>query len=233
MMDWDNITQTGARASGVVVSGRREIRHAVRKMKEGPSEPPCRRRLQTDRSSLGQFGASSYKAAPKGLPSSFVQHDEFLVFLTQLPQRPSLRSGLCCPSPSSLMRPHASHSQAHRDFTAVRLIPDACAVPVSLGDPGVVPCFRYPFCLDMSPSATPGSSTAAYTQFLRRQRWPSSRGKRLGTSNIPTIRFPWGAHFGALLRFTCVTTCRVVCSLGGSDPASVLGQRGLLLPGFR
>src|SRR5271165_6328613 len=111
---------------------------------------------------------------------------------TPLPQRPSLRSGLCCPSPSSLMRPHASHSRAHRDFTAVRLIPDAFAVPVRLGDPGVVPCFRYPFCLDMSPSATPGSSTAAYTQFLRRQRWPSSRGKRLGTSNIPTIRFPWG-----------------------------------------
>ena len=152
---------------------------------------------------------------------------------TPLPQRPSLRSGLCCPSPSSLMRPHASHSQAHRDFTAVRLIPDAFAVPVRLGDPGVVPCFRYPFCLDMSPSATPGSSTAAYTQFLRRQRWPSSRGKRLGTSNIPTIRFPWGGHFGALLRFTCVTTCRVVCPPGGSDPASVLGQRGLLLPGFR
>ena len=129
------------------------------------------------------------------------------------PRGPRSGLGYVVPVHHHCMRPHASHSRAHRDFTAVRLIPDAFAVPVRLGDPGVVPCFRYPFCLDMSPSATPGSSTAAYTQFLRRQRWPSSRGKRLGTSNIPTIRFPWGGHFGALLRFTCVTTCRVVCPL--------------------
>src|ERR1700691_6123153 len=30
-----------------------------------------------DRSGLWQFEASSYKAAPKDLPSSFVQHDDF------------------------------------------------------------------------------------------------------------------------------------------------------------
>jgi len=30
-----------------------------------------------DRSSLWQFEASPYRAAPKGLPSSFVQHDAF------------------------------------------------------------------------------------------------------------------------------------------------------------
>jgi hypothetical protein len=34
-----------------------------------------------------------------------------------LPQGPSLRSGLFCPSPSTLNRPHPSHSQAHLDFT--------------------------------------------------------------------------------------------------------------------
>ena len=45
-----------------------------------------------------------------------------------LPQGPSLRSGLCCPSPPSLSRPHPSHSQAHRDFAAQRLIRDAFAV---------------------------------------------------------------------------------------------------------
>src|ERR1700737_1467143 len=50
----------------------------------------------------------------------------------------------------------------------------------------------------MSPSATPGSSTAARTQFLRRRRWPSSKRKRLGTSNIPTIRFPWGGCISEL-----------------------------------
>src|SRR6516225_4285733 len=38
-----------------LVSGRRmKIRHAVRKMKEGPSEPPCRGRLQTAISCFGQ-----------------------------------------------------------------------------------------------------------------------------------------------------------------------------------
>jgi hypothetical protein len=35
-----------------------------------------------------------------------------------LPQGPSLRSGLCCPGPSTLNRPHPSHSRAHPDFTA-------------------------------------------------------------------------------------------------------------------
>jgi len=45
-----------------------------------------------------------------------------------LPQGPSLRSGLCCPSPSSLNRPHPPHSWAHPDFAALRLIPDALAV---------------------------------------------------------------------------------------------------------
>src|SRR5450756_1138530 len=44
------------------------------------------------------------------------------------PQRPSLGSGLFCPGPSSLNRPHPPHSQAHRDFTAWRLIRDAFAV---------------------------------------------------------------------------------------------------------
>jgi hypothetical protein len=45
-----------------------------------------------------------------------------------LPQGPSLRSGLFCPGPSSLRRPHPPHSQAHPDFTAWRLIRDAFAV---------------------------------------------------------------------------------------------------------
>src|SRR5262245_32816582 len=51
------------------------------------------------------------------------------------PQGSSLRIGLCCPSPSSLNRPHPPRSQAHRDFTALRLIRDAFAVRERLGDP--------------------------------------------------------------------------------------------------
>ena len=37
--------------------------------------------------------------------------------IAALPQGSSLRSGLCCPGPSSLSRPHAPHSPAHLDFT--------------------------------------------------------------------------------------------------------------------
>ena len=36
------------------------------------------------------------------------------------PQGSSLESGLCCPGPSSLNRPHPPHSQAHHDFAARR-----------------------------------------------------------------------------------------------------------------
>jgi len=86
--------------------------------------------------------------------------------LTPLPQRSSLRSRLYCPSPSTLIRPHPSHSQAHPDFTALRFIRDAFAVLVRLGDPRLVPCFRCSFLIDMPPSTTPGSPSAAFAQFF-------------------------------------------------------------------
>jgi hypothetical protein len=78
-----------------------------------------------------------------------------------LPQGPSLRSRLCCPGPSSLNRPHPSHSQAHRDFAAQRFIRDAFAVREHLGDPRLVPGFRRPFFPDMPSSTTPESSTSS------------------------------------------------------------------------
>jgi hypothetical protein len=116
---------------------------------------------------------------------------------TALPQGSSLPSGLFCPGPSSLNRPHPPHSLAHLDFAALRFIRDALAVRFRLGDPRVVPCFRCPVLIGTSPSETPGSSSVACTQFLRRRRWPSFSHNGLGTSEIPTIRFPWGNHFGA------------------------------------
>src|SRR5713226_6278383 len=73
-----------------------------------------------------------------------------------LPQGSSLLPELCCLGPSSLNRPHAPHSWAHRDFTAWRLIRDAFAVRERLGDPRVVPGFRCSFRPDMPPSLTPG-----------------------------------------------------------------------------
>ena len=81
------------------------------------------------------------------------------------PQGPSLGSGLWCPGPSSLNRPHPPHSRAHRDFTAWRLIRDAFAVRERLGDPRVVPGFRCPFRPDMPSSLTPGSSIIVCVQY--------------------------------------------------------------------
>jgi hypothetical protein len=98
-----------------------------------------------------------------------------------LPQGPSLRSGLCCPRPSSLTRPHPPHSPAPRDFAAPRLLRAALPRRERLGRPRVVPCFRCPFRPDMSPSSTPGSPPAARAQFLHRRHWPSPVGERLGT----------------------------------------------------
>jgi hypothetical protein len=77
---------------------------------------------------------------------------------TAILQGPSLRSGLCCPGPSPLNRPHPSHSQAHRNFIALRLICDAFAVRERLGDPRVVPGFRCSFFPDMPSPKTPRSS---------------------------------------------------------------------------
>src|SRR5260370_13077784 len=61
-----------------------------------------------------------------------------------LPQGTSLRSGLFCPGPSSLNRPHPPHSRAHPDFTVSRLIRDAFAVHIRicLSDPRLVLSFH-------------------------------------------------------------------------------------------
>jgi hypothetical protein len=119
--------------------------------------------------------------------------------ISPLPQRSSLRSGFCCPSPSTLIRPHPPRSRAHPDFAALRFIRDAFAVLVRLGDPRVVPCFHCVFLLDMPSSTTTGSPSVAYAQFLHRRRWPSPRLERLGTPKYPIIRFGWDVDFVASL----------------------------------
>ena len=88
--------------------------------------------------------------------------------MTALPQGSSLRSGLCCPGPSSLNRPHAPHSPAHPAFTdtAYTRCPRCASTLQRLGDQRVDPCFHWPFCIDMSPSETPGFSSTACTQFF-------------------------------------------------------------------
>ncbi len=120
-----------------------------------------------------------------------------------LPQRSSLRSGVYCPGPSSLIRPHPPHSQAHSDFTACRLIRNAFAVRVRLGDPRVVPCFCCMFPLAMPSSTTAGTPLAVGAQFLRQRHWPSPELERLGTPKKPHHLLPMGRTFAAsLLRYS-------------------------------
>jgi hypothetical protein len=114
----------------------------------------------------------------------------------------SLGPGLWCPGPSSLSRPHPSHSSAHRDFTAWRLIRVAFAVRERVGDPRVVPGFCCSFLPDMPPSLTPGSSIIVSVQ-NRCRRWPSLWTKGFGTPENPAIRFTRGTDFGATLVRDC------------------------------
>jgi len=82
-------------------------------------------------------------------------------------------------------------------------MPSLCATPQRLGDPRVVPCFRWLFSVGMSPSETPGSRSVAYTQFLHRPRWPSTFWDGLGTSltlhpPIPVEESISGLNYGSL-----------------------------------
>ena len=123
------------------------------------------------------------------------------------PQGPSLGSGLFCPGPSSLNRPHPPHSQAHRDFTAWRLIRDAFAVRERLGDPRAVPGFRCSFLPGMPSSPTPGSPTSNVPEFRCRHGL-----HRLTTSSaLPKLpqSVPRGFRISWLLWFASATACQV------------------------
>jgi hypothetical protein len=135
------------------------------------------------------------------------------------PQGPSLRSGLFCPSPSSLNRPHPPHSQARPDFAGHRLIQDAFAVREHLGNPRVVPSFRLLFFPDMSPSMTPEVQVVALIQFLHHQHWPSRRSETLGILQLPQSASRGARDFGAsMVRFRCdLPGCS--SPFGGSDRA--------------
>jgi len=119
--------------------------------------------------------------------------------ISPLPQRSSLRSGFCCPGPSSLIRPHPPHSQAHSDFAAWRFIRNAFAVLVRLGDPRQVPCFCCTFPLDMPSSTTAGSPLVACAQFRHQRHWPSPEVERLGTPKKPHHPLQMGRTFAASL----------------------------------
>jgi len=82
------------------------------------------------------------------------------------------------------------------------------------------------FFIDMSPSETPGSSSAAYTQFLHRRRWPSTIYEGLGTSETPHPPIPVGERISRLhYGWLSLTTCRFVCPPVGADSAYALPTR--------
>ena len=113
-------------------------------------------------------------------------------------QGPSLRSGFCCPGPSTLNRPHPPHSQAHHNFAVRRLICDAFAVRERLGNPRVVPRFTCSILPSMSSSTSPGSrSLHTSSSFTRR----ACLHRRTIGSALPTL-----PDFGAYW-FTFATTC--------------------------
>jgi hypothetical protein len=141
---------------------------------------------------------------------------------TALPQGTSLRSGLFCPGPSSLNRPHPSHSWARRIFPAMPVIRDAFAVRESLGDPRVVPCFRCPLFPDMPSSTPPECSSAACSQMISS---PTTMAftQVCGARRARHPRHPLraGIRFrGLLVRlrlFTFATACPFARPPGGSD----------------
>jgi hypothetical protein len=155
-----------------------------------------------------------------------------------LPQGPSFRSGLFCPGPSSLIRPHPPHSQAQPDFAAER---------------AYTGCRR---CVSVLLSPTPRQPTSGSVlslAILCRHVVLWDPGKFLGCEHpvpspttlafdlsggsrhfrSPTLRFPWEGSFRGCptvhFRYNLST-----CSPPLSEPTGLPpSRRGLLLPGFR
>ena len=145
------------------------------------------------------------------------------------PQGPSLGFGLCCPKASSLIGP-IRPTRRHTAISPSRLIRDAFAVRERLGDPRVVPGFHCSSLPGMPPSPTPGSPTSLCSR-TSMPTWPSPFDHRLGTPEIPAIRFARGTDFVAsLVRFRYgLPSCSPPCTDRTGSPS----PRGLLLPGFQ
>ena len=105
-----------------------------------------------------------------------------------LPQGPSLRSGLCCPGPSSLNRPHPPHSRAHPDFTVLSAYTRClrCAYSHMPRRPATGSELSLMLFHNMSPSETPGNFSAAYTQYFT-----ENAGLQL---RIKVSAFPLSSH---------------------------------------
>ena len=108
-----------------------------------------------------------------------------------LPQGPSLRSGLCCPDPSTLNRPHPPQLQAHSDFAVSRFIRNAIAVHAwnmprqpTTGSELSLMLFG-----NMSSSETTGNSPAANAQYFTEDVGLQLRKTVSAFPTILTLRF--------------------------------------------
>ena len=87
----------------------------------------------------------------------------------------------------------------------------------TLGDPRVVPCFRWPFCLGMSPSETPGRSSAAYTQSFADDTGLRPLRKVSALPTPPHSASRGGSISGLTYGSLIATTCRVARPPDGAD----------------
>ena len=204
--------------------------------------------------SVGAFPGGADRSAPRhGLHPAFASPAVRIVFarsrsavparrrrrasgLSALPQGSSLRSGLCCPGPSSLIRPHPPHSPARPNFPVRQVICGAFAVPISgrPRQPASGSELSHSFLLTLPSSYVPGESADCFHPgFIDgiRLRPPLSSG--LGTLKSSTlIRFMWTPISGLPDSRSCYG--RVSC-LPRADltRCTAPSQPRLLLPSLR
>jgi len=142
-------------------------------------------------------------------------------FERPLPLYPrGLRSGAGCSVPfHPHLRPHPPHSQAHPDFTALRLIRNAFAVHTAPRRPPSGSALSLSFLPNMPPSTTPGRSETG---------WFQSCGPDIGLrhvmsgSALPTVLLSASrrADFSELHWFAFAAACQVARPLCRSDQNS-------------
>ena len=222
-----------------------------------PTSPSSSLRFRT--AGFPQYSSKadiSDRAFPHGLPPSFVAsvilpRTEARLYgpechrrssgIPALPQGSSLRSGLCCPGPSSLNRPHPPHWPTRRNFPALRVICTVHAVralhPPRQSASGSELSLNVPS--QHVALLTPRRVRRLHRPSLQRRDSPSpSLPIRLGTLGSPTtIRFLWAALSrlsGSLIRYDLLSCSPPLADLTGRrtlvPPPS---QPRLLLPSFR
>ena len=129
------------------------------------------------------------------------------------------------------MRPTHRHSSISPQ-SGLYGLPSLCTLFPCLGDPRVVPCFRWPAistCRPLRPrEAHRLRSSSSFTDGAGLR--PEVKVSALPTS--PPSDSREGQYFGAWLRFAFATTCRIARPSVGADRAFAQPQ-GLLLPGFQ